>query len=235
MEKLIYKKMADIQNEIEAVYKSKSMKNQNGQVVWTFRGIEQVLDEVAPAMRKHRVFIAPKIYDKIYERLRVEKKNSSGATIGERYDTYCQINISYTFYAEDGSFVEIGPICAESMDNSDKSTTKALSVAYRMTMIQAFSIPVNDLPDIEDDDLKNQNRDMPEISKPTKESVEKKEEIIAKIIKEFSDITKGMDKDAKGKFFTEKTNLKSFKEISKLEVDELNKLLNKLITEGIKF
>lgn len=232
----IYAKMVAIQNDIDAVKKTKEMKTMSGQVQYRFRGVEDVLDEVAPIVRKHKVFIRPETISCEYSRERINKYNASGAVIGERNDTVCMLKMTYHFTDESGQSVSIGPICGEGMDSGDKSTSKANSVCYKLGMIAAFSIPVNDMPDIED--AKTDARDSVDI-KLTKNTPKEEEAYKAKLISEITlncaNGTKGKSKDEKAAFITNTLGLSSFSDIKNKTIKELEDIRQKSIIAEIKF
>jgi hypothetical protein len=133
---LIFKKMIDIMCEIGPV--SKDQKNQAQG--FKFRGIDQFINALHPALAKHRVFMSPRVASITYEMREVTRNTGK---VG--MDKHVHLQVEYTFFAEDGSFVVIGPIAAEGLDSGDKATAKALSAGLKYALIQAFSIPTEDM------------------------------------------------------------------------------------------
>ena len=150
MSNLIFKKMSEVMKEIG--YISKDQKNQAQG--FKFRGIDQFVNALYPALTKHGVFMSPECVSEHHEIKEVTR--STGKT---GYDKHVNILMKYHFFAEDGSSVVIGPIPAEALDSGDKATNKALSAALKYALIQTFSIPTEDMED--------GDRVSPEITKET--------------------------------------------------------------------
>ena len=153
MSSLIYKKMSDVMREVGAIGKDQKNQAQG----FKFRGIDQFVNALYPALIKNGVFMTPRCISESHELNRVVRGNGK-----EGIDKHVSIKMEYDFYAEDGSKVTIGPIPAEGLDSGDKATNKALSAALKYALIQTFSIPTEDMSE---GDLES-----PEISK-----IEKKE------------------------------------------------------------
>jgi hypothetical protein len=135
---LIYKQLSLVMSEIGSVGKNQKNTAQG----FKFRGIDDMVNNLYPALVKHKVFIAPKCVSETHEIREVER--SSGK---KGHDKHVSIQMCYTFWAEDGSCVEVGPIPAEGLDSGDKATNKALSAALKYALIQTFSIPTQDMED----------------------------------------------------------------------------------------
>lgn len=136
MSQLIYKKMSQVMAEIGHVGKDQ----RNSAQGFKFRGIDQFVNSLYPALTKHGVFMAPRCVSEQHEIKEVER--SSGK---KGVDKHVTILMEYDFFAEDGSKVTIGPIPAEGLDSGDKATNKALSAALKYALIQTFSIPTEDM------------------------------------------------------------------------------------------
>lgn len=143
-EQLIYKKICDIMNDCPAIAKSQKNAQQN----YMFRGIDLVMNVLQPLFIKHRVFAVPEVLDEQRE----ERQTKSGGNL-----IYTVMKVKYTFFAEDGSSVS-AIVQGEGMDSADKSSNKAMSVAYKYACFQVLSIPTEEMKDPE--------AETPEISKP---------------------------------------------------------------------
>lgn len=139
---LIYKKMSLVMSEIKSVGKDQKNVAQG----FKFRGIDQFVNALYPALVKHGVFMAPEVVKE--EHVLQEVVRSSGKN---GIDKHVHILVKYTFYAEDGSSVAVGPIAAEGLDSGDKATNKALSAALKYALIQTFSIPTEDMAEADSD------------------------------------------------------------------------------------
>jgi hypothetical protein len=134
--KLIYKKMSDVMKEIKSISKDQKNLAQG----FKFRGIDQFVNALYPALTKHGVFMTPFCTHQSHELKEVTRSNGKAAV-----DKHVSISMAYNFYAEDGSFVTVGPIPAEGLDSGDKATNKALSAALKYALIQTFSVPTEDM------------------------------------------------------------------------------------------
>ncbi len=135
---MIYAKMSAVMKEIGAIGKDQKNTVQN----FKFRGIDQFVNSLHPALTKHGVFMAPRGTSYTHELREVTRSNGKAGV-----DKLVSIMMEYTFYAEDGSSVTVGPIPAEGLDSGDKATNKALSAALKYALIQTFSVPTEDLVD----------------------------------------------------------------------------------------
>lgn len=135
---LIYKKMSEVMKDIGYVGKSQTNTAQG----FKFRGIDTFINTLNPALNKHGVFVAPKVVSEWHDLREVTRSTGKPGI-----DKHVHLQMSYTFYAEDGSSVVIGPIAAEGIDSGDKATNKALSAALKYALIQTFMIPTEDLVD----------------------------------------------------------------------------------------
>lgn len=133
---MIYRKMSDVMREIGAIGKDQKNQAQG----FKFRGIDQFVNALYPALTKNGVFMAPRALRHDQEIKDVVRSNGKPGV-----DKHVSIMMEYTFYAEDGSNVTVGPIPAEGLDSGDKATNKALSAALKYALIQTFSIPTEDM------------------------------------------------------------------------------------------
>ena len=133
---IIYRKMSEVMREIGAVTKDQKNQAQG----FKFRGIDQFVNALYPALTRHGVFMAPRALRHDQEIKEVVRSNGKAGV-----DKHVAIMMEYTFYAEDGSNVTVGPIPAEGLDSGDKATNKALSAALKYALIQTFSIPTEDM------------------------------------------------------------------------------------------
>lgn len=136
MSSLIFKKMSDVMKDVGAIGKDQK----NTQQGFKFRGIDQFVNALYPALTKHGVFMAPRATSFAHE-LKDVVRGSGKAGV----DKHVSIMMEYDFYAEDGSKVTVGPVPAEGLDSGDKATNKALSAALKYALIQTFSIPTEDM------------------------------------------------------------------------------------------
>jgi hypothetical protein len=135
---LIFKKMSEVMKDIGAITKDQENTAQR----FKFRGIDQFVNTLYPALTKHGVFMAPRVTSADQEIKEVERASGK-----KGYDKHVNLLVEYDFFAEDGSKVTVGPIAAEGLDSGDKATNKAMSAALKYALIQTFSIPTEDMVD----------------------------------------------------------------------------------------
>ncbi len=135
MEGKIYEAISNVMADIGAVGKN----NTNQFDKYKFRGIDDVMNALYPAMVKNHVFVTPEVL----EAQREERASKDGKTM-----MYTILTIKYTFYTDDGSHVKC-TVVGEAMDRSDKSTNKAMSAGFKYACFQTFCIPTEELIDSE--------------------------------------------------------------------------------------
>lgn len=133
MEAMIYQAINGVMQDVGAIGKEKYNKQQG----FKFRGIDDVMNALYPAMIKNRVFAVPEVL----EMTREERQTKSG---GNLMFSICKMR--YTFYAEDGSSVQ-AVVIGEGMDSGDKATNKAMAIAFKYACFQTFCIPTEEMSD----------------------------------------------------------------------------------------
>lgn len=122
----IYEAISKCMEEIGAVGKDDVNKQQG----FKYRGIDAVMNAINPALVKNHVFIVPEVMDQ----QRQERTTSKGSVL-----IYSICRIKYTFFAEDGSYIEAITV-GEGMDSGDKATNKAMAIAFKYACFQVFCI-----------------------------------------------------------------------------------------------
>lgn len=130
---LIYQAITKVMEEVGCV--GKNQKNQ--QQGFRFRGIDDVMNALHPALVRNQVFLVPEVL----EQEREERKTKSGASM-----IYSICKMRYTFYAADGSSLS-AVVIGEGMDTGDKATTKAMAIAFKYACFQVFCIPTEEMKD----------------------------------------------------------------------------------------
>lgn len=112
---------------------SKDHKASTGGASYRFRGIDDVYNALAPALFHARLIILPRVT----EHRVIERVSAKGAKL-----IFTVVDVEYDLVsADDGSRHTI-KVAGEAMDSGDKSTTKAMSMAYKTMAVQAFCIPI---------------------------------------------------------------------------------------------
>ncbi|MFQ8776893.1 MAG: ERF family protein [Roseburia sp.] len=104
-----------------------------------------VMNAINPVLTKNHVFIVPEVLEQ--EKRGTDKERAGGALI------YSICRIKYTFYAEDGSFIEAVTV-GEGMDSGDKATNKAMAIAFKYACFRSILFPT----EIESRTAKYRNR-----------------------------------------------------------------------------
>lgn len=107
---------------------------------FNFRGVDDVMNAVGPAMRRHGVSVVPTAVD-----LRTrDAQTTQGKPAHET-----TVVVQYAIHGPAGDSMP-GASAGESLDSGDKATPKAMSVAYRTFLLQALCLPTHDTdPDAE--------------------------------------------------------------------------------------
>lgn len=143
----IYKAIPAIIDEIGYIGKDKK----NQQQGFMFRGIDQVMNTMKPLFAKHGVFPVPEVV----ETKREERQTKNGVPL-----IYTIHKINFHFTADDGSSVT-AKVVGEGMDSADKSSNKAMAVAFKYACFQVFCIPTEEIAKDDPDGYS------PEESRPT--------------------------------------------------------------------
>lgn len=102
---------------------------------YNFRGIDDVYNNLAPLLAKHKLCILPRCI----ERTVTERTNAKGTAL-----FYVTVHAEFDMVsAEDGSKHTVSTF-GEAMDTGDKATNKAMSAAYKYAAFQAFCIPTEE-------------------------------------------------------------------------------------------
>lgn len=101
---------------------------------YKFRGIDAVINAVAPACREHGLVFYPEVINADYD----SAPNKSGGL-----NQIARLIVKYTAQAVDGDPIE-SIVAAEAFDSGDKATAKAMSVAYRTYLIQLLCLPTDE-------------------------------------------------------------------------------------------
>ena len=110
----------------------------NAQDQYQYRSIDDVLNRLAPLLVKHRLCVLPRVL----ERVAVDRQGQgdellTGVTLKVAFDLINSIDESrYTVETY-----------GEALDCGDKATSKAMSSAYKVAMLQTFCIPVTGTED----------------------------------------------------------------------------------------
>lgn len=139
----VYKAMAAVMADISKVGVAKDQTNK--QQGFKYRGVDDVMNALAPILSKHGLLIVPQVIDRAV----TERESKSGGTL---FHTVLRMQFEF-IAAADGS-KHVTAVIGESMDSGDKATNKAMSVAYKYACFQAFCIPLEGDPDAQTHEVK---------------------------------------------------------------------------------
>lgn len=151
----IYDAILGVMTDVGAIGKGKK----NTQQGFKYRGIDDVMNALQPAMVKHKIFVVPVV---------LEQKREERRTGNNKNLIYSICTVKYTFYAKDGSSVE-AIVIGEGMDSGDKATNKAMSVAFKYACFQVFCIPTEEMKDPDADTSPESEPNAPPEPKPKPE------------------------------------------------------------------
>lgn len=121
---------SDVMGEVTHLGKD----SRNQQQGFNFRGIDAVMNLVGPVLRKHGVSIMPSAED-------IQRRDFTTAKGTVMRETV--VNVTYIVTGPAGDTL-IGSAFGEASDAGDKSTSKAMSVAYRTFLLQSLCLPTDE-------------------------------------------------------------------------------------------
>lgn len=129
----IFTAINEVMRKVGAIGKAK----RNQQQGFAYRGVDDVMNALAPILQEEGIFIVPRVLS----HKREERQTRNGGAL-----LYSICECEFTFYATDGSCVKAVTI-GEGMDSSDKATNKAMSIAFKYACFQVFCIPTEEMRD----------------------------------------------------------------------------------------
>ena len=101
-----------------------------GGVPFPFRGVDGTVNHLAPKLQKYGVIVVPEVLSAI----------TTPNAVGNRTVKTTEVTTRFTFYAPDGSHIS-ATTAGLADDFADRSAAQAQSVAYRIALLQTFSLP----------------------------------------------------------------------------------------------
>jgi hypothetical protein len=103
---------------------------------YKFRGIDAVMNAAGPAMRAHGVVVTPhRVRDITYADVIVGKNRTEMISV--------RVMVTYRIRGPLGDHLDV-TVPGEAFDSGDKGTAKAMSVAYRIMLLQSLTLPTDD-------------------------------------------------------------------------------------------
>lgn len=126
----VYTAICAVMADIGTTGISKARKNQ--QQGYSFRGIDDVYNELNHLLAKHSLIMTPRILSREV----VERQTQKG---GALFNVAVEAEFDF-ISAQDGSKHTVRTY-GEAMDSADKATNKAMSAAYKYAAMMVFCIP----------------------------------------------------------------------------------------------
>jgi len=126
----VYQAIAAVMEDVGREGIAKGRRNQ--QQGYSFRGIDDVYNALAPILARHHLIIVPRVLTR-------EKTEQTTAKGGILFYVVVQVEFDIVC-AVDGSRIT-ACTWGEAMDSADKATNKAMSAAYKYMAMQTFCIP----------------------------------------------------------------------------------------------
>lgn len=146
----VYQAITEVMVDLAKSGISKDRKNQ--QQNYAFRGIDDVYAALSPALSAHNLCILPRVVERHVE----ERTTQKGGAI-----FYTTLTVEFDLVsAVDGSKHTVCTV-GEAMDTADKSSSKAMSAAYKYAAFQTFCIPTvgdNDADETTHEDIQPKPR-----------------------------------------------------------------------------
>lgn len=132
--KNIYQSMGQIMAMVGTIKKDKTNNTGEG---FKYRGIDDVMNALHECFADAGVFMTSEIISR-------DEQIRKSARGNDLY--YVNLKVKYTFHAADGSSIS-STIVGNAMDSGDKADNKAMSIALKYCLLQAFLIPTEDMQD----------------------------------------------------------------------------------------
>jgi ERF superfamily len=127
----VFEALNVVKTAIGAVKKGERNNVQN----FNFRGIDAVVNAAAPELNRNGVIVTPEVIEQVYETVEIGRNKTLMGHV--------TVVVKYTFWGPAGDCVS-STVLAESMDSGDKACAKAMSVAFRIALLQTLNLPTDD-------------------------------------------------------------------------------------------
>lgn len=126
----IFKALNAVQSELAQLGIGKNQRNDFDK--YQYRGIDDVLNALAPILARNGVLIVPSVVEKELRQVTTQK----GGVMN-----FATLRVDYTMYDSEGDSIT-HTAYGEAMDRGDKSINKAMTAAYKYFVFQAFCVPL---------------------------------------------------------------------------------------------
>lgn len=126
----VHEKWAAVMSDLQGLAKG----DRNAQQGFNFRGIDAVMNALGPILREHKVMVIPSVVNMERENFVTKNGTAMKGTV---------VQVEYAIWSAEGECI-VGSAFGEASDAGDKSTPKAMSVAFRTFLLQALCLPTNE-------------------------------------------------------------------------------------------
>lgn len=128
--KNVYQLISEVSSQLSQDGISKDRKN--SQQGYSFRGIDDIYNALAPILARTGLVILPRALNRTF----MEQPTKSGGVL-----FYTVVEMEFDFVSSHDGSKHTVKTYGEAMDTADKSTNKAMSAAYKYAAFQTFCIP----------------------------------------------------------------------------------------------
>lgn len=129
MSGLVYQAINAVAADLAESGIPKNQRNEEGD--YSYRGIDDVLNALAPLLARHKLCILPRVLER--EVVRVSPRGADQVVV---------LRVALDLVSAIDGSSHVVESFGEAFDDSDKGTAKAMSAAYKTAILQAFCVPV---------------------------------------------------------------------------------------------
>jgi hypothetical protein len=132
----VYAAIAAVSKELAEIGISKDRRNEHQG--FKFRGVEDVLNTLAPLLPKHGLCIIPRV---------LSYSCTEGRTEKGKPNFHVFVDVEFDIVAVSDGSTHTARMLGEAMDQQDKAANKAMSAAYKYMAFEVFCIPTEGVLD----------------------------------------------------------------------------------------
>lgn len=121
-------------NRVKAGIGAVGKNDRNTAQGFNFRGVDAVVNAAAPLLNEHGIVVLPRV---------VSHSSYEYATKNGTQMRSLTVEVEYSFVGPAGDEL-VCTVLAEASDSGDKGAPKAMSVAYRVALLQVLNLPTDD-------------------------------------------------------------------------------------------
>lgn len=137
-------------NQVKSAVGAVGKQERNTTQGFNFRGVDSVVNAAAPHLNAFGVIVTPEVMDSDYEIVEIGRNKTPMGHV--------TLVVKYTFHGPAGDSVS-STVLAEAMDSGDKAAAKAMSVAYRIALLQTLNLPTDE-PDPDEQSFERSSGDV---------------------------------------------------------------------------